>query len=146
MQLCCVTAVGRDHAISQHTDKSIASIPSMIRRSPHPSTRLLALLLLCSLLAAQWIGLQHRVAHASLPYAGITHGDSDLDGKNMSDGNLFHSCLLLDANAVGASLPGCEYIPVLPRHAALPITILPLVSWQALFTRQFSSRAPPSLS
>ncbi len=115
----------------------------MTRRNHRLLTHLLALLLTCSLLVAQWAGLQHRVAHAWLPSAISAHAASDFSKQENTDNHLFHSCVLLDANAVGACLASADYKPALQSNLSLAILILPLVSWQALFTRQFSSRAPP---
>lgn len=119
-----------------------APIQQLKRKLPLSPVKLLAFLLACSLLVAQWTGLQHRVAHAHLQ-AGVAHGISDLAGNEEADKQLFHSCLLFDASAMSAGPPCSEYFSALLRYARLPITVLPLVSWQALFIRQFSSRAPP---
>ncbi|MGV3740748.1 MAG: hypothetical protein ACO1NO_00375 [Burkholderiaceae bacterium] len=115
----------------------------MTHRNHRLLTHLLALLLTCSLLVAQWAGLQHRVAHAWLPSALPAHAISATSNQENTDHHLFHSCILLDANAVGACLAGADHTPSLQSNLPLPVLILPLVSWQALFTRQFSSRAPP---
>jgi hypothetical protein len=132
--------------VPRQADESLHTILLMTRRNHRLLTYLLALLLTCSLLVAQWAGLQHRVAHASLPSAIPAYAAADSSMQENSDNHLFHSCILLDANAVGACLAGADYMPALQNNLSLPILILPLVSWQALFTRQFSSRAPPFLN
>jgi hypothetical protein len=117
----------------------------MMQRNNHLPTHLLALLLMCSLLVAQWTGLQHRVAHAwqqaSIP--ALAHADQST--QDSLDKDLFHSCTLLDASTVGACIATAGYKPPLYGNPSFSIVILPLISWQALFTRQFSSRAPPFL-
>ncbi|MDQ9169082.1 hypothetical protein Q8A64_01525 [Oxalobacteraceae bacterium R-40] len=118
----------------------------MTRWNHHSSATLVALLLACSLLIAQWAGLQHRVAHAQLQSTSIVTAEVDRSADDAPDNHLFHSCVLLDASAMGASLPTGKFVPLVLSNTSLPITVLPLVSWQALFTRQFSSRAPPSFS
>lgn len=121
---------------------AVALIQQMIRPLHLPSAKLLAFLLACSLLIAQWTGLQHRVVHAHL-LAGSIHSISDSSDNEASDKHLVHSCLLLDATAIGASLPCSDYRPAWLNYTPPPTAVLPPVSWQALFTRQFSSRAPP---
>lgn len=115
----------------------------MTRRNKYLLPKLLALFLMCSLLAAQWSGLQHRVAHAWLQPADLVHIDSDDSIQETSDKNLLHSCVLLDAGTVGACLASSEYAPPLQNNLSMPSSVLPLISWQALFIRHFSSRAPP---
>jgi hypothetical protein len=117
----------------------------MTRQKHPPLAHLLALLLMCSLFAAQWIGLQHRVAHAWLPSAHVLHIDPDRVSQETPDKNLFHSCVLLDAGTVGPCIASADDVPLSSKRLSLPVSVLPLVSWQALFTRHFSSRAPPFL-
>jgi hypothetical protein len=117
----------------------------MMRRNKHLPTHLLALLLTCSLLVAQWVGLQHRVAHAWLQSSAPALDHADRSIQEAADKDLFHSCTLLDASTVGACIAGAGYTPPLQGNLSFSILILPLVSWQALFIRQFSSRAPPFL-
>jgi hypothetical protein len=115
----------------------------MTRRNKYLFSKLLALLLMGSLLLAQWSGLQHRVAHAWLLPADIVHSESERSDQETPDKSFSHSCALLDAATVGACLASAKYVPPLLSSLSLPISVLPMASWQALFTPQFSSRAPP---
>ena len=116
----------------------------MTRRNNHLPIYLTALLLVCSLVLAQWAGLQHRVAHAWLQPSNLEQIDSGWSVQDDApDKDFFHSCDLLDANTVGACIASADYAAPLLNNLSLSISVLPLVSWQALFTRQFSSRAPP---
>lgn len=115
----------------------------MTRRNNHSLTYPLALLLLCSLLVAQWAGLHHRVAHAGVPPSDAAHLALDRFDLETSDHSLFHSCLLLDAATVGLCIASADYVVDLQGNLPRPILIVPPVSWQAFFIPQFSSRAPP---
>jgi hypothetical protein len=115
----------------------------MMRRNYRLLPYLLALFLTCSLLVVQWTGLQHRVAHAWQQASIPAFAHADQSTQDSPDKDFFHSCTLLDASTVGACIASAGYKPPLYGNLSFSIAILPLVSWQALFTRQFSSRAPP---
>lgn len=126
-----------------------------LHTSPGIFRNALAALLLLSMLAGQWTGLEHRVRHAGL--AGTLHhllpavpdGASLADvaaqagGVDGAEEGYAHSCQLFDAATLSAAihvtrLPGaCERAA---QDWRLP---WPPSSWQAVFIAHFSSRAPP---
>ncbi len=101
----------------------------------------IGLLLVLSLLFAQWLGYAHAFAH--------TTGAPELSQPaSWSDGAFGHaksagSCAAFDAAALGAGLqsPPPPLLPSLPasRPVALPLR----TGWHRLFTAHFSTRAPP---
>lgn len=107
------------------------------------SARVVAVLLavlLPALLAAQWTGMQHRVAHAWIT-ASADHAAADPDGD---DGlHLAHSCTLLDAAALGVTLHSAFLLPICLRAGMTDAQPPAATSGRAHAFRHFSSRAPP---
>ncbi|HEY8607390.1 MAG TPA: hypothetical protein VIM12_09800 [Noviherbaspirillum sp.] len=108
----------------------------------------LAALLLLALLAAQWTGWQHRIAHAGFEraqvaahaFAAIGTPDAAPD-DTLAHGD--HSCLLLDAAALGTGLHAAIVsLPPAPA-AARAGDMEQRPSWRPRFLAHFSPRAPP---
>lgn len=107
------------------------------------SRRTLVLLLLCCLLAAQWLGLGHRVAHAGLNAAGQAAEEMTFFGSKTSDIDLRHSCAAFDEATLPALLTTPPYrAPLLPAASVLSLWTA-FLSWQQPFSCHFQSRAPP---
>lgn len=114
----------------------------MNRPARHAAGFVSTLLLAVVLVLAQWIGLQHRIAHG-LSVQIQTNGafSSPFKSSGKSDAN--HSCALFDAAAAGdlLTLPPCP-TPLLAGaryfHAAAAWS-----SWNAQRQFHYSSRAPP---
>ncbi len=91
----------------------------------------LILFLVVALMASQWIGVMHRVAHS-----GLIH---------TSDESLSHSCAALDAATLGhAMVPAAIVIPALAAQFEIAQRIA-FRSWSVPFFPCFSSRAPPAI-
>jgi hypothetical protein len=106
----------------------------------------LALLMLCCLLAAQWLGLGHRIAHAGWQLAGpaqvVKAGAGD-SGRLSPTADPSHSCAAFDDATLPAALSTPPYLaPLLPGAAVLALWTA-YASWQQPFHCHFSSRAPP---
>jgi len=99
----------------------------------------LAALLLLALLSAQWSGLQHRIEHAWQESVSVQLIDDDGVGIHVA-----HSCKLFDAATLGIGLHTAVFTAPCSRLPVLSPVHLKVLSWQALFIRHFSSRAPPS--
>ena len=113
----------------------------------------LVLLMLCCLMAAQWLGLGHRIAHAGLQLAGSSAqaahvikaarvaADGAAEAERYTDP--LHSCAAFDDPTLPAALATPPYMPpVLPGAAVLALWTA-YASWQQPFHCHFSSRAPP---
>ena len=101
------------------------------------------LLLLCCLLAAQWLGLGHRVAHAGWNAAGQAVEETTFSGSKTNDIDLRHSCAAFDEATLPALLTTPPYrAPLLPAASVLALWTA-FLSWQQPFSCHFQSRAPP---
>lgn len=106
----------------------------------------LVLLTLCCLLAAQWLGLGHRIAHAGWQFGGPAQvfktGAADSERQSQT-ADPTHSCAAFDAATLPAALSTPPYLaPLLPGTAVLALWTA-YASWQQPFHCHFSSRAPP---
>lgn len=106
----------------------------------------LALLVLCCLLAAQWLGLGHRITHAGwqpgAPAQFVKAGAADSERQSPS-ADPTHSCAAFDEATLPAALSTPPYLaPLLPGTAVLALWSA-YASWQQPFHCHFSSRAPP---
>lgn len=106
----------------------------------------LTLLVLCCLLAAQWLGLGHRIAHAGWQLAGPAQvakfGAADSQRQSPAI-DPSHSCAAFDDATLPAALSTPPYVaPLLPGVAVLALWSA-YASWQQPFHCHFSSRAPP---
>ena len=103
-----------------------------------------AILLIAVFIAAQWVGLKHRIVHGqnASTIQTISASKSALIGN--WDDKVPHSCAAFEAGTVGAALASpCFKVPIVPN---LPIQAqwIAFASWQAPHTSHFSSRAPPA--
>lgn len=100
------------------------------------------LLLAAALLCAQWVGMLHRIEHASGQGDLQVHGQSDRSPANQS--SLSHSCVVFDGAYLADLLP-TALVGVLAAHR---VHVLPpaanFASWQGLFFGHFQPRAPPA--
>lgn len=100
-----------------------------------------ALSLLCAiaLVAAQWAGWQHRVAHAE-GTNWLHQADAGVAGHASE-----HDCAAFDALALGAA--AVAGAPALPPHCAVDSGVLPTIVAQPTRSSHpaFQSRAPPVL-
>jgi hypothetical protein len=127
-----------EHAIVPHTYFR----SSMIRFRSARAVAVLLAVLLPALMAAQWMGVQHRVAHAWIA-AAADHAAATAD----SDGTLHlaHSCTLFDAAALGVTLHSAFLLPACLRtRIADALPPAPNAGPVQAFTH-FSPRAPPSI-
>jgi hypothetical protein len=104
--------------------------------------KILALLLALAMLCAQWAGLAHRVAHAHL-LGQMTFASVSAPQCDDATHDPHHSCSLFDAAtlASGVHTAAFEFAPTLNVQTLALWTAF--LSWQAPFSRHFSSRAPP---
>lgn len=106
----------------------------------------LALLVLCCLLAAQWLGLGHRIAHAGwqpgAPVQVMKTGAAD-STRQSPTADPAHGCAAFDEATLAAALSTPPYLaPLMPGLAVLALWSA-YASWQQPFYCHFSSRAPP---
>lgn len=80
------------------------------RLFPH-QYRTLALLLAIALLFAQWMGLAHKVEHASFPYALVQVPELPIDSAPVGSA---HSCAAYDAAATGDNIGPAPLLPLPP--------------------------------
>jgi len=133
-----------------------------LRTHANPRSLWLILFLVVALLATQWIGVMHRVAHSGLMQIGeialvsqTAHGfpvaqtpSSQLLAslqELFQEGNktLSHSCDAFDAATLGhAMVPAPIVMPVIAAQFDIDQRIA-FLSWSAPFFPCFSSRAPP---
>lgn len=101
-----------------------------------------ALLLAAALLLAQWVGMLHRIDHASGQVDLQAHGQSD--GSPASQSSLSHSCVVFDGAYLADLLPTAlvGFTPAPTRHARPSAT--DFASWHGLFSGHFQPRAPPA--
>ena len=104
--------------------------------------------MLCCLLAAQWVGLGHRIAHAGWQLAGtaqvarVAAADAERQSPT-TDPTHSHSCAAFDDATLAAALSTPPYLaPLLPGAAVLALWSA-YASWQQPFHCHFSSRSPP---
>jgi hypothetical protein len=100
-------------------------------------------ILTLAMVFAHWQGLSHRISHASqYQNAAGSMLASAPDGSHQKA--LQHSCLAYDAATVAPALNTLSCVAgVLPGGQVLALWSA-FASWDAPFTRYFSSRAPPS--
>ena len=100
------------------------------------------LLLAAALLCAQWVGVLHRIDHASGRGDLQAHGQSDRSPTSQS--SLSHSCVVFDGAYLADLLP-TALVGVLAAHVvhALP-PAADFASWHGLFFGHFQPRAPPA--
>jgi hypothetical protein len=122
------------------SDRSRHTRPTMLLASVRRSVPRRALLLVCAvaLLAAQWVGWQHRVEHGD-----GTEWVERVDSGPAEHEHPQHDCAAVDALTLGAA--ALTRAPTLPPHTAVGCCILP--TEVAAETRSiyppFQSRAPP---
>lgn len=102
-----------------------------------------AVLLVCAVLFAQWVGLAHRIEHSAFGQDDIVLGILKSDGKGALEKSVSHSCKAFDAAALGAALLSTTSTFALLTYAQVRETIAPDSSWKAVFFSHFHSRAPP---
>jgi hypothetical protein len=111
----------------------------------------LAALLLAMLLFSQWLGMQHRIAHASWvnghPAAlqaidGSAQDEIDR-GTDRQHERKSHSCSLVDGTALADTVAVFLFIPPAPMCTRVLALWIAYQSWHAPLTRFFFSRAPP---
>lgn len=109
------------------------------RISPQAVNTAATLFVTLALLFAQWMGVQHRIAHAGLSnehaHASFACFDDDRDTE--------HSCAAFDAATVGDSAHIAPFVSPLITSAQVLALWAAFISWDAPLTAYFSSRAPP---
>lgn len=92
-----------------------------------------------ALLFAQWMGVQHRIAHAG-PLHEHAHASS---AHTYDDRDADHSCAAFDAATIGDSVHMNPFVSPLITSAQVLALWAAFISWDAPLTAYFSSRAPP---
>ena len=105
----------------------------------------LAIFLIVALLAAQWMGVVHRIVHAKGWPTSQSVSTAAAQTFTASWGDqVNHSCAAFDAAAVGAALTGpCLAVAIVPNTHVLALWVA-FAFWQAPHISHFSSRAPPA--
>jgi hypothetical protein len=110
-----------------------------------------AALLLAMLLFSQWLGMQHRIAHAGWidgHPAAMQAADVQVQGAlgtTDSDGRKPHSCSLVDGTALADTAAVFLFLPPAPDCIKVLALWLAYQSWDAPLTHFFFSRAPPAI-
>lgn len=117
------------------------------RRLQHAATApVLALVLVCAVLFAQWLGLTHSIVHAAWENkqaTRLTHMTSVIERAIEGGGKAHHSCAAFDDATLAATIYSTPAtLPPLPGKHLLALWQA-FASWDAPFTCHFSSRAPP---
>jgi hypothetical protein len=109
--------------------------------------------LLAMLLFSQWLGMQHRIAHAGW-FDGRPPAmqSTDLPDPNDigSDGeerklHAPHSCSLVDGTALADTVASFVFLPLSADCAKVLALWLAYQSWDAPLISFFLSRAPPAI-
>ena len=105
----------------------------------------LAICLVVALLAAQWIGVVHRIVHINgWPTSQSISTKPTLTFAVKWGDQVNHSCAAFDAAAVGTALiTPCIAVAIVPNVHVLALWVA-FASWQAPHISHFSSRAPPA--
>ena len=105
----------------------------------------LAIFLIVALLAAQWMGVVHRIVHAKGWSTSQSINNSSAPSYTVTWGDqVNHSCAAFDAAAVGSALTvPCLAVAIVPNTHVLALWVA-FASWQAPHISHFSSRAPPA--
>ncbi|MBC7700068.1 hypothetical protein [Aquabacterium sp.] len=100
------------------------------------------LLLAAALLCAQWVGMLHRIDHASGQGHLQVHGQTG--GSPASHSSLSHSCVVFDGAYLADLLP-TSLVGFVAAHVVhgLP-SATGFASWQGRFFGHFQPRAPPA--
>lgn len=101
-----------------------------------------ALLLAAALLCAQWVGMLHRIDHASGQADLQAHGQSDYSPASPS--SLSHSCVVFDGAYLADLLPTALVGILAARMVHVRPSATDFASWQGLFFGHFQPRAPPA--
>lgn len=105
------------------------------------------------LLFSQWMGMQHRIAHAGWIdghppglQSGHPSGQNDI-GADGGERKLHapHSCSLVDGTALADMAPSFFFLPPAADCAQVLALWLAYRSWDAPLTSFFLSRAPPAI-
>jgi len=103
------------------------------------------------LLFSQWMGMQHRIAHAgwingqpaALQSASVNSADADI-ATGEHEGRKTHSCSLVDGMALADTLTPFLFLPPAADCAKVLALWLAYQSWDAPLASFFLSRAPPA--
>ncbi|HEY6774575.1 MAG TPA: hypothetical protein VI140_11425 [Oxalicibacterium sp.] len=113
----------------------------MRRRNRFCFTAVLAVLLLF----AQWMGLQHSIAHADLIDGNhaVFKSAKVADASGEYVGDKGHSCKLYDSATLSDSAPLPIVLPVIRTGMLVATQHISAILWDAPLLCHFSSRAPP---
>lgn len=97
------------------------------------------------LLFAQWMGLQHSIAHADLIDGGhaVFHSAKSADASGQHAGDKGHSCKLYDSATLSDSAPLPVVLPAIRTGMHVATQRISAFLWDAPLRCHFSSRAPP---
>ncbi|WP_211462495.1 hypothetical protein [Collimonas silvisoli] len=117
------------------------------RRLQHAaSAPVLALVLICTILFAQWLGLTHSIVHAAWENkqpTRLTHMTSVIERVIEGGRKAHHSCAAFDDATLAAAIYSAPVtLPPVPGKHLLALWQA-FASWDAPFTCHFSPRAPP---
>lgn len=114
----------------------------MTHAAPHrnPQRAFTAVVLVLSLLLAQWLGLTHAIAHSGVASAQTASASGWEPIEHTQSAT---HCAAFDAATLGASLhtSGLVILPVVRCSAAVELPVRGGIA--RLTTRHFNSRAPP---
>ena len=114
---------------------------SLIHRKPHLSVTLMSVVLMLSLLFAQWLGYGHAIAHAD----GLNEATRVESAKagTADHQKTASACAAFDAATLGAGLHSPPLaLAAISTPSFAPAALTPVGHAPAFFAH-FSSRAPP---
>jgi hypothetical protein len=126
--------------------KNKTNVNPYLSTKPSASYKNVALWLVLCLLFAQWLGYTHAISHSGIQTEAISSNNSLKSYSGCFDHQQAgHSCALLDAGTLGASLtaPFFQITSIAPPSFIL--VNLMRFGFQQAFVALFSSRAPPAL-
>jgi hypothetical protein len=112
----------------------------------HPRVVVLNLLLVLSLLFAQWLGISHSIFHASQNSVVSIANVEPVGGDTFDHQKSSSFCSLFDAAALGVAVHATPctapavFTPTLHEQSSFQL------GWIQPFSVYFSSRAPPQLA
>jgi flagellar biosynthesis protein FlhB len=101
-----------------------------------------AILLAVALLLAQWVGMLHRIDHASgqIEPQAQSHGE----GGYSNSSSVSHSCVVFDGVCLADLLPTTVVALVAARAVHVLQPASDFASWSGRFAGHFQPRAPPA--
>jgi len=119
----------------KHDNQSLAGLSGKRLTAP--------VLLILSLLFAQWLGLAHAIGHAGVAVELSSEQQTPTVHGGFDHQKSATACAALEGATLGAALHSPVFLTPVRTTSPLPAVWMSEASWIADFHAYFSSRAPP---